>query len=273
MIMHTSSSHIVLIALLSLLIIGTPNTFAKTDVTTDITQQIERASSDAERSRLLVYRARNYHIAGDIDAAEQDYLAALKLESKGPTWADLAKLYTGQKDYAKAKKVIDKIDRDFAHLSEAITPMRELVVEQLRLTYLEEHPPEIIMDTEPNYAYVSRIQLQNQLAAQQAAAQQSSANIIYSQCKEKWGNNYEMVQFCIKNQTDARSVVRSHQGGIRQRCEEKWGTNYEMIEFCINNQTTAKRNLDKAYKNGEKRQHCEGKWGNNYEMIEYCMKN
>lgn len=245
------------------------------DYIADLTKQIDAAPSKDEKARLLVYRARNHLNAEDLTSAENDYLASLKLKSKGPVWGELAQLYTNVKEYEKAKKVIDKIDRDFPYLSEPLNPLREVVDEQVRLAYLEAHPPVIIIDTVPNYDRKSRFDVMREVAALESSSPKNYGEDYHALCRKRWGSNYEMLQYCLKQQMKAEhSVARSPRDEIYNRCREKWGNNYEMVEYCIGNQTTARDNLRRNHRaSGSKIEECKRQWGDNYEMVEYCIKN
>ena len=91
-------------------------------------------------------------------------------------------------------------------------------------------------------------------------------------CKDKWGQNNKMVNYCIKNQRDAEREISGYRGTIRSYCEKKWENNYEMVLYCIKNQNTANRAINNSPKD-EISRFCKDKWGNNYEMVEYCIKN
>ncbi|MFA7050395.1 MAG: hypothetical protein WC164_04795 [Patescibacteria group bacterium] len=67
---------------------------------------------------------------------------------------------------------------------------------------------------------------------------------IKSSCQNKWGTDYEMVEYCIKKQTEAWNNLRGWSGPIKNECSGKWGTDYEMVEYCIKKQTEAKNNID-----------------------------
>jgi hypothetical protein len=46
---------------------------------------------------------------------------------------------------------------------------------------------------------------------------------ISQMCSDKWGHNYEMVLYCIKNQTSAkRSVDNTQKDEISNFCTNKW---------------------------------------------------
>lgn len=105
-----------------------------------------------------------------------------------------------------------------------------------------------------------------------AHSPRNSADEITEMCQEKWGNNYEMVNYCIKNQRNAKREVSGYSGTIRNNCENKWGSNYEMVLHCIKNQRAAKRAIDNDPED-EISRFCRKKWGSNYEMVNHCTKN
>ena len=69
-------------------------------------------------------------------------------------------------------------------------------------------------------------------------------NIIKRNCYKKWGTNYSMVEFCIKDQLEGlMNLNRTRNSPIKSRCIDKWGENYSMIVFCIKDQSEAARRL------------------------------
>ena len=63
---------------------------------------------------------------------------------------------------------------------------------------------------------------------------------IRSNCFGKWGEDYEMVEYCIKNQSNAASNInRSPDSNIKNNCLRKWGEDYEMVEYCMKQQSGA----------------------------------
>lgn len=67
---------------------------------------------------------------------------------------------------------------------------------------------------------------------------------IKNDCSKEWGRDYSMIEYCVKNQTEARDKLRRYSGSIRNDCEKEWGSDYRMVVYCIEKQTKAKRNLD-----------------------------
>lgn len=95
---------------------------------------------------------------------------------------------------------------------------------------------------------------------------------IRQRCANKWGSNYEMVNHCIKQQTQAlSSVKRRPDNEIMDRCVNKWGTNYEMVEHCLKQQSQAKADLARQ-SSDEITGYCQNKWNTNYEMVDHCVK-
>lgn len=237
-----------------------------------LNDEIENATSQESRAKFLVYRARNYLNAGKVENAFADYTEALKNSNKEWIILERCPLLIRMKKYEKAvddsKRLLDIGYDPNGESSSCHTAASKKQKEK----YDRENPPTIIMNTRVNPNRKTRFDVMREINARQQTMVSSRGPNIYSRCKEKWGSNHEMVEYCIKNQSVAKRKVNSHSGGIRSRCENKWGTNYEMVEYCINNQGTAKRNIDKMYK-GNKRQYCEQKWGKNYEMVEYCIEN
>ena len=63
---------------------------------------------------------------------------------------------------------------------------------------------------------------------------------IRSYCFNEWGENYEMVEYCMKNQSNAAlNIYNSPDSNIKNNCLREWGENYEMVEYCMNQQSAA----------------------------------
>jgi hypothetical protein len=53
-----------------------------------------------------------------------------------------------------------------------------------------------------------------------------------------------MVQFCVKQQTEAKRELQADPNdAISKHCKKQWGNNYNMFKFCIQQQREAKRRL------------------------------
>ena len=60
---------------------------------------------------------------------------------------------------------------------------------------------------------------------------------IRSYCSNRWGRDYDMVKFCMKEQNEAWREVRqaSSAGGTKSYCTKRWAPDYSMIAWCIKN--------------------------------------
>lgn len=96
---------------------------------------------------------------------------------------------------------------------------------------------------------------------------------IIDRCEAKWGTDYNMVKYCVDNQTESSSQLNrmSVSKEIQSRCEDKWGTDYNMVKYCVDNQTESKNQLRRMSISPEIRSRCEAKWGTDYDMVKYCV--
>lgn len=62
-------------------------------------------------------------------------------------------------------------------------------------------------------------------------------------CRDKWGKNFEMREYCMDNQRKARRQLSRYSPDVLEFCKRKWRDNYQMIEYCAKNQSAAKRRL------------------------------
>jgi len=66
---------------------------------------------------------------------------------------------------------------------------------------------------------------------------------ITTRCRNEWGKNYEMREYCMKNQREARSKLHRYSADIVDFCRKEWGDNYEMLEYCAKNQSAARKRI------------------------------
>ena len=95
--------------------------------------------------------------------------------------------------------------------------------------------------------------------------------IFKKEASLKWGNNYEMVNYTVRNQTQAYDWVvnQTKYPDIMAMAKNKWQNNYEMIKYTYENQV-------EAYKWGLSQSaypdilaKAKQKWGGNHEMVKY----
>lgn len=110
---------------------------------------------------------------------------------------------------------------------------------------------------------------------------------IVSMCNAEWGDNFEMVAYCRKQQRAAGkawvSILNTVEPGsptesIVQGCIAEWEDNYEMLVYCHDQQKTAFESLadtpdsipNEIYEKIVKM--CNIEWSNNFEMVLYCRE-
>lgn len=70
---------------------------------------------------------------------------------------------------------------------------------------------------------------------------------IRSKCFQKWNTDYQMVEYCIKEQTEASSKLqRTPSSPIQSKCISKWGQDYQMVNYCIEQQSGSANRLGVA---------------------------
>ena len=63
---------------------------------------------------------------------------------------------------------------------------------------------------------------------------------IRSYCFDKWGEDYSMVEYCIKTQSSAGlNIYRAPDSNIKNNCLREWGEDYVMVEYCMKQQSAA----------------------------------
>ena len=55
---------------------------------------------------------------------------------------------------------------------------------------------------------------------------------IRSYCFNEWGEDYSMVEYCIKTQSSAGlNIYRAPDSNIKNNCLREWGEDYVMVEL------------------------------------------
>lgn len=66
---------------------------------------------------------------------------------------------------------------------------------------------------------------------------------------------------------------------IKEQCKDKWGSDFSMQEYCINKEREAAEHVDKIRNNNSTGttesdilESCVGEWPSEYSMMEYCYE-
>lgn len=98
---------------------------------------------------------------------------------------------------------------------------------------------------------------------------------IKANASKKWGSDYEMVNYTVKNQTAAYDwVVKQTQHlDIMARAKAKWSSDYEMIKYTYENQVAAYNWVASQTEYPAIMAQAKQKWGGDYEMVKYEYEN
>lgn len=66
---------------------------------------------------------------------------------------------------------------------------------------------------------------------------------VSAYCRQKWGKDFEMLEYCLDKQREARHKLNRYPDDILQFCKNKWHNNFEMMEHCAKKQYSAKLRL------------------------------
>jgi len=212
---------------------------------------------------------------GDIANAERYFFLAIKTDSLPSYWVELALFYFEIGQYYNVVKVTSTVLDRYPSFVNEIESIHNAAID-------------VLGEDVPNG--VVRIKTQQHLTGSgKRNAQNNSSKIIplhvptprtrlptdkiSVRCKEKWGIDYEMIEYCTAIQIAAKKVVdETYEDEVKEACQRKWGWNYEMIEYCVKNQRQARSHII-THDNDRGTKFCKDKWSTNYEMVEYCMEN
>lgn len=234
-----------------------------------ISQKIDQAQDTGVEAQQLAYRARLYAKGNNYNMAINDYTRAIRLVNEGWLWNELGYTCFKAGKYKDACNIAMVLKKDFPHLGEEASRLEKKSSAELKKEELKNNPPEIVF-TKPAVKVRSRLDVKAEQQARYAATRKRSRSTIESDCNRKWGRDYEMVEYCINQQQEAKGNLVNHGGQILDDCRQKWGNDYEMVEYCSNQQRGAKRNLSRY--SGQILEDCKRKWGRDYEMVDYCSK-
>ncbi len=112
-----------------------------------------------------------------------------------------------------------------------------------------------------------------------------SNSTVVSKCRSEWGTDFEMQEYCQKNQYEALSkwnVVKDSEDGLLRgivnKCTVDWPDDFVMKYDCYEKQGTGLKQMA-TYFDSDNTQHktiateCVAKWDSDWVMSEYCTSN
>ncbi|WP_163338847.1 tol-pal system YbgF family protein [Desulfopila sp. IMCC35008] len=153
-----------LLPILLAAILATPGSlYAKRSETTEViqalTQQIASTPDGKPKAKLHLYRARHYAKLGQKIEANNDYQAALKHHYAGWIANEYGYFLFNCGEYGLSYKTAKKVIKDFPQFAQEATKLKKKAGDKFKEQYLEENPPEIVMNVEVDPNQVTRLDL------------------------------------------------------------------------------------------------------------------
>ena len=91
----------------------------------------------------------------------------------------------------------------------------------------------------------------------------------------KWSDDYKMVNYEIKNQTEAYDwvVKQTKYLAIMESAKQKWGNDYKMVKYEYENQVEAYEWINQQTAYPDIMDRAKAKWNNDYKMVKYEYEN
>lgn len=91
----------------------------------------------------------------------------------------------------------------------------------------------------------------------------------------KWGSDYEMVNYEIKQQTEAYDwiIKNASYADILARAKQEWADDYTMVKYEYNQQAGAYEWINQQTTYPEIMTRAKQEWGNDYPMVKYEYEN
>ncbi|MCF8721234.1 hypothetical protein [Nitrospina gracilis] len=106
----------------------------------------------------------------------------------------------------------------------------------------------------------------------------ASGESIRKKCKDEWGTDYRMVEYCIKKQSAAKGAVDRNRNNVPKEimnfCEGEWKDDHRMLKYCIEKEVDALVFLNKNKSNFDREifSTCLNEWHPDYKMVKYCAE-
>ncbi len=110
-----------------------------------LTMEIAQAKTDADKSRLHMYRARNYKLIGNLDLAEKDYDTALTFDHKGWIHLERARFFLEFGNNEQARKEAIAAQKETPTLKAESQKILNIAKEKVIKEQEKLHPKEILL--------------------------------------------------------------------------------------------------------------------------------
>jgi len=130
-------------AFLSLLIVNRVQ--ADSAVIEQLTREIAVTQNPAEKSRLHMFRARNYHNTGSLERAENDYDAALEYDHKGWIHLERSRFYLARNEFKQVVREATAAWKETPTLKSSAEKLIARAHKELKKKRRERNPREILL--------------------------------------------------------------------------------------------------------------------------------
>lgn len=124
-----------------------------------LTKQIGTTPDGKPKAKLHLYRARHYAKLGQKIEANNDYQAALEYHYAGWIANEYGHFLYNCGEYGLSYKTAKKVIKDFPQFAQEATKLKKKAGDKFKEQYLEENPPEIVMNVEVDPNRVTRLDL------------------------------------------------------------------------------------------------------------------
>ncbi len=222
-----------------------------------VTKRINRTEAPTDKAQQLAIRARLYTKKGSYAMAEQDYAKAINIHDAGWLWRDLGYLCLKQEKWENAYKISQHLKQKYPTLEDAYEYIEKVSSKEYQEDYLEEHPPQIVMNKPApkvrNRFDVMAEQRAAREAAQAARRQQElygASSSIRKHCRDVAGfggsYSYTIEKTCIEQEVQAKTIVMHTptSARIKKHCQDVagFGSSYShtIEKTCIEQEKKAR---------------------------------
>lgn len=82
-----------------------------------------------------------------------------------------------------------------------------------------------------------------------------------------------LIGIAIQSSALAQVTPQGTIGGLTQHCKDKWGGDIGMIDYCMKNQILDYKRVQQSPVNSQAKQGCQERWGNDFGMVQACIRN
>ncbi len=142
-----TSIYIIMIFCITLIFMESISIAKDSDVIVGLTKKIAKSKSEAEKSRLYMYRARNYNNIGEYEKARDDYDDGLTYNHQGWIHLERGRFFMAQKNYEQAIREAVAAEKETPTLKKESQKIISQASKAFKKKLQSENPQEILLTT------------------------------------------------------------------------------------------------------------------------------